>query len=250
MSHLFHYCVHSDHLNVCPKPVHCPGGPIVSPVHPCGCPDCSKPHPNDPKFAHGYCYIAPSSTEVSYEASSYNSTDTQSSSEGASSSNEEGSSSANWVFNPLYYIVGAGVVSMAAAGIIMRKRSLNKSEQLLNDADNQDENMFSNMSRRIGMLTAAGGAGLVAAMGLGKRRRGPRSGGSVGDLSGSVSRRMMAMEAGDDESAPYYREEAEPPMFVHVPSDGTYTPGPVLVEHPESVEVEGPYRPSSYSACV
>ena len=141
---------------------------------------------------------------------------------------------------------------MAAAGIIMRKRNKNRSEILLEDAaDNQDENMFSSMSRRIGMLTAAGGAGLVAAMGLGKqRRRGTRSGGSVGDLSGSVSRRMMAMEAGDDESAPYYREEEEPPMFVHVPSNGTYTPGPVLVEHPESVEVEGPYRPSSYSACV
>ena len=135
----------------------------------------------------------------------------------------------------------------------MRKRS-SRSEQLLQDEidDDEDRNTFANMSRRVSMLATSGAAGLFASVGLGGKRRGfgRGSGASVGDLSGSVSRRMRSMEAGDDASAPYYREDEAPPMFVSVPADGTYTPGPSFVEFDESVEVEGPYRPSSYTACV
>ncbi|GKY93452.1 hypothetical protein MPSEU_000312700 [Mayamaea pseudoterrestris] len=246
------------HLHACPPPAHCPGGPIVSPLHPCGCPDCSKPHPNDPAFAHGYCYVASSSSESSYEeaTSSYNSTESLQEEETAQNG-AASNSSANWMFSPLYYVIGGAVLAVGAAAVIMRQRNNKTSNELLLDDDEHDgsnnNNMLSSLSRRVGLLAAAGTAGVAAAIGFaGRRNKHYRSDASLGDLSGSVGRRMRSVETGGDASSPYYcREEEVPPMFVNVPDKGTYSPDPTLVEHPESVEVEGPYRPSSYySACV
>jgi hypothetical protein len=146
-------------------------------------------------------------------------------------------------------------VAFAAAALVMRKRkqAIISKEQLLGEPSSMTSN---SLMRKVGIWSAAAGANMAAAVGFKmqtKRRRTTGSGRSVtstGDLSGSVSRRLRSMETGDDESAPYYREDEIPPMFINVPADGTYVPDPTLVEHSASVEVEGPYRPSSYSACV
>lgn len=111
--------------------------------------------------------------------------------------------------------------------------------------------MFSSMSRRLGFLAAGAGLAGVAGMAAG-RSQSTRSVASD-NLSGSVSRRILSLEAGDDMSAPYFRQdEGEHPVFVNIPNDGqsVVSSSPTLIEGADGIEIEGPYRPSSNYAEV
>jgi hypothetical protein len=138
----------ADHLNACPEPIKCPGGPIVSPIHPCGCPDCSKPHPNDPNFAHGYCYVPPASTTDTTSdttaASSSNTTNSTSStylsSSNTSNSTNNNSTSgtsqnsspqtAQRIFNPLYLIMAAAGAAVGLAGAVLLPKMVRTNENV------------------------------------------------------------------------------------------------------------------------
>jgi hypothetical protein len=132
-----------------------------------------------------------------------------------------------------------------------KKRDQN--ESFLDD-DGSDNNMFSNMSRSLGLMAAGAGLGAFA----GKNRKYKEM--DDDDLSGSVSRRIRSIEVGDESvfTAPYFRqEESEHPVFVNIPSDRKSKPGADgadtvvdFYENLENIEVEGPYRPSTSNYAV
>lgn len=144
-------------------------------------------------------------------------------------------------------------MGIAVAGLILKKRKRSSSnEHLLNDVDEEDRTILQNISRH--MVTISAGAGAVVAAGFGRTRKAKHSNQSDEDtLSGSVSRRLRTLEAGSDDGAAscHSKNDTESTIFVNVPSSAIKnTPRPTLVERPDSVEVEGPYRPSIYAASV
>jgi hypothetical protein len=121
-------------------------------------------------------------------------------------------------------------------------------DQRTNTEDELEEeekrNMFSGLSSRVGMII--GGAGLAggAAAVLSRRKKRPLDDDS--SLSGSVSRRIVLLESGEDASSVPYIAESSSPTFV----SANKVSGRALTtisEGDESIELEGSWRPSSVS---
>jgi hypothetical protein len=106
-------CLSSVHLGVCHAPANCTDHPHPGP---CGCPDCSKPHP--PHFQDNYC------ENLSYSSvtTDYSTTTGQNSTETVHTDGEKGAGQNATRMLKLWMLIFGGTAVAAAAGLAMRNR--------------------------------------------------------------------------------------------------------------------------------
>jgi hypothetical protein len=259
----------SDHLNACPNPEECIGNAGI--VHPCGCPDCNKPHP--PHFAHDYCLdqdpkptatvdidsVTVSATNTTaYNYSSQATLESQASTYAPDSTINSDKS----LSSPLIYVIGGAALAALLAGLAIRKavcrlfcsltstdslliRSFSYFMQIAPDtttttvctAQQQHSGVSGNIFTRMGMLL--GIAGTAGAVGAARDEKGRQS------LIGSVARRVDAIERDVEGSdIPVYVAESPRPRFIH-PKDFNPPRDYPVAESAES----GPALTFPYTRC-
>lgn len=239
---------------------------------PCGCPDCSKPHPVG--WQKGYCNSYDSSS-VSGDSSSSGGGDYSGDSyyiDSEGNRHDDGSTGGmqQGTRRSYYMWIAAGVVgsaAMAGAALAMRKRvrrterfnlknshsgtAFSKTLMAAKAKNSSDEHTtapssdFSLMGT-VGTLGAGAAiAGVMARLGM----KGGSDGASVtSGSSGIVSRRMALLES--DEPPPPVDTPSVAPSFIDIQSETESHWDESTVEMEEGVEIEGPFRPSQYGVGV